>query len=73
MLKSAASKVMWVARATVFAVGLAVILVLLFVVANMVLGTGGKLFTPGESGETNGAHHWSGATLGRSGCWRWNP
>ena len=34
--------------------GLAVILVLLFVAANMVLGTGGKLFTPGESGETNG-------------------
>ena len=54
MLRSAASKVMWVGRATVFAVGLAVILVLLFVAANLVLETGGKLFTPGESGETNG-------------------
>jgi hypothetical protein len=54
MLKTAASKVMWVGRATVFAVGLAVILTLLFVAANMVLGAGGKSFTPDESGETNG-------------------
>jgi hypothetical protein len=53
MLKSAASKVMWVGRATVFAVGLAVILTLLFVVASMVLGVGGKPSISGEPGETN--------------------
>src|SRR5215210_2847302 len=41
MLRSTASKVMWVGRATVFAVGLAVILALMFVAASMVLGIGG--------------------------------
>jgi hypothetical protein len=41
MLRSTASKVMWVGRATVFAVGLAVILALMLVAAGMVLGIGG--------------------------------
>ena len=38
MLKAAAGKVMWVGRATVFLVGLAVILVILFGVTSMLLG-----------------------------------
>ena len=42
MLRTTASKVMWVGRTTVFAVGLVVILALMFVAANMVLGIGGK-------------------------------
>ena len=42
MLRSTASKVMWVGRATVFAVGLAAIFALMFVAASMVLGVGGN-------------------------------
>jgi hypothetical protein len=38
MLKGAVGKVMWVGRATVFAVGLAVIMALAFAAASMVLG-----------------------------------
>jgi hypothetical protein len=38
MLKGAVGKVMWVGRATVFAVGLAVIIALAFAAASMVLG-----------------------------------
>jgi len=53
MLRSAVSKVMWLGRATVFAVGLAVILALLFVAARMVLGAGGEPSIPGETGQTN--------------------
>lgn len=45
MLRSTASKVVWAGRATVFAVGLAVILALMFVAASMVLGIGGKSFS----------------------------
>ncbi|HET7270601.1 MAG TPA: hypothetical protein VFI90_05885 [Rubrobacter sp.] len=45
MLRSTASKVMWVGRAAVFAVGLAAILVLMFVAAGMVLGIGGKFYS----------------------------
>jgi hypothetical protein len=50
MLRSAASKVMWVGRATVFMVGLAVILALLFGVATTALaGTGvGATFNLGK-------------------------
>lgn len=64
MLKSAAGKVMWVGRATVFAVGLAVILALLFVAANMVLGTGGLPSIMGESGQTNGKTQLVGSDAG---------
>jgi hypothetical protein len=45
MLRSTAGKVMWVGRATVFTVGLAVILALMFVAASMVLGIGGETFS----------------------------
>jgi hypothetical protein len=41
MLRSTASKVMWVGRATIFMVGLAAILALMFVAASVVLGVGG--------------------------------
>ncbi len=41
MLRSAASKVLWVGRATVFLVGLAVILALVFGVASTAFGHGG--------------------------------
>ena len=64
MLRSVASKVMWVGRATVFAVGLAVILALLLVAASMVLGTGGKPSIPGESGQTNGTSRLVGSDAG---------
>jgi hypothetical protein len=49
MLRSAASKVIWVGRATVFLVGLAVILALLFGVASVALGTDGDFFKVGRS------------------------
>jgi hypothetical protein len=50
MGRSAVSGVMWLGRAVVFAVGLAVILVVLFVAAKMVLGAGGE---PSLSGSPN--------------------
>jgi hypothetical protein len=49
MLRSAAGKVMWVGRATVFLVGLAVILALLFGVASTALGANGKPFLLGRT------------------------
>jgi hypothetical protein len=49
MIRSAASKVMWVGRATVFLVGLAVILALVFGAASMALGANGKPFLLGRS------------------------
>jgi hypothetical protein len=51
MLKSAAGKVMWVGRATMFLVGLAVILALVFGVATTALaGTGvGAVFNLGKT------------------------
>jgi hypothetical protein len=48
MLRSAASKVMWVGRATVFLVGLAVILALLVGVASMAFARDGQSFILGE-------------------------
>ena len=48
MLRSTASKVMWVGRATVFLVGLAVILAVLFGVASMALARDGQSFILGE-------------------------
>jgi hypothetical protein len=48
MLRGAASKVMWVGRATVFLVGLAVILALLFGVASAALGANGNPFLLGR-------------------------
>jgi hypothetical protein len=49
MLRSTASKVMWVGRATAFLIGLAVILGLLLGVASTALGANGKPFILGES------------------------
>ena len=48
MLRSTTSKVMWVGRATVFLVGLSVILALLFSVASTALGANGKPFILGK-------------------------
>lgn len=49
MLRSAASKVMWVGRATVFLVGLSVILALVFGVASSALGANGGSFILGKA------------------------
>ncbi len=49
MIRSAASKVMWVGRATVFLVGLAVILALVFGVATTALGATGANFILGKA------------------------
>jgi hypothetical protein len=49
MLRNAASKVMWVGRATVFVVGLAVILALVLGVATAALGANGDFFRVGQS------------------------
>src|SRR5215207_6602318 len=49
MLRNAASKVMWVGRATVFLVGLAVILALVLGVATAALGANGDFFKVGKS------------------------
>jgi hypothetical protein len=48
MLRSAASKVMWVGRATVFLVGLAVILALVFGMASTAFGANGGNFILGS-------------------------
>ncbi len=48
MIRSAASKVMWVGRATVFLVGLAVILALVFGVASMAFARDGQSFILGQ-------------------------
>jgi hypothetical protein len=52
MLRSTASKVMWVGRATAFLVGLAVILALLFGVASMALGANGNPLILGKAKNT---------------------
>ncbi|MDP9480464.1 MAG: hypothetical protein M3R38_33185 [Actinomycetota bacterium] len=49
MVRSAASKVMWVGRATVFLVGLSMILALVFGVASMALGADGDFFKVGRT------------------------
>jgi hypothetical protein len=49
MIGSMVSKVMWVGRATVFVVGLAVIVALLFGVATTALGANGDFFELGRS------------------------
>ena len=54
MLKSAANMVMWFGRATVFLIGLATILVLLFWVASAALWASGEPSVLGESGLANG-------------------
>jgi hypothetical protein len=49
MLRSALSKVMWVGRATVFLVGLAVILAVVLGVASAAFGANGDFFRVGKS------------------------
>ena len=64
MLRSAAGKVMWVGRATVFLVGLAVILALMFGVATVALaGTGvGATFNLGKTNTVNAISKLVGST-----------
>ena len=52
MLRSTASKVMWVGRATVFVVGLSVILALIFGAASAALGANGDSFILGKATNT---------------------
>lgn len=52
MLRNAASRVMWVGRATVFLVGLAVILAVIFGVASTALGKNGNPFILGKATNT---------------------
>jgi hypothetical protein len=52
MLRSAAGKVMWVGRAAVFLVGLAVILALLFGAASAALGANGQPLILGKAANT---------------------
>ena len=48
MLRNVAGKVLWVGKATVFLVGLSVIVALIFGVASMALGANGKPFLLGK-------------------------
>ncbi len=52
MLRNAASKVMWVGRATVSLVGLAVILALIFGVVSTAMGANGDQFILGKAANT---------------------
>jgi hypothetical protein len=52
MVRSAVSKVVWVGRATIFLVGLAVILALLFGVASAALGANGNPLILGKAANT---------------------
>jgi hypothetical protein len=52
MLRSTASKVMWVGRATVFLVGLSVVLALIFGVVSTALGANGNPFILGKADNT---------------------
>ncbi len=54
MFRSAVGKVMWVGRATVFLVGLAVILALVFGVASTAMGSNGQAFLLGKKNLANG-------------------
>jgi hypothetical protein len=63
MLKGAVSKVMWVGRTTVFAVGLAVILALAFA-ASMVLGVNGGRSLPGDYNQINPITQLAGSDVG---------
>jgi hypothetical protein len=67
MLRSATSKVMWVGRATVFLVGLAVILALVLGVASMAMSATGQPFILGKQNDANKVtkliRHGAGAAL----------
>jgi hypothetical protein len=53
LMRGAASKVMWVGRATVFLVGLAVILALVFGLASAALGANGQPFLLGKGNDAS--------------------
>jgi hypothetical protein len=61
MIKSALSKVMWVGRATVFLVGLAVILAVVLGVASTAFGVDGQAFLLGRANTASAV-----STLARS-------
>ena len=61
-MRSTESKVMWIGRATVFLVGFAVILALVFGVASMALGADGDFFKVGRNNLAMAV-----STLSRSG------
>ena len=63
MLRSATSKVMWVGRATVFLVGLAVILAVVFGVATTAFGANGDFFKVGRANFASAV-----STLDKSGA-----
>ncbi len=63
MLRSAASKVMWVGRVTVFLVGLAVILALVVGVASTAMGANGDFFKLGRANVASAV-----STLTKSGA-----
>jgi hypothetical protein len=64
MLRSAVSKVMWVGRATVFLVGLGVILAVLFWAVAIVLGAAGKPSFSGDAEQANGISPLVGSDAG---------
>jgi membrane protein implicated in regulation of membrane protease activity len=64
MLKSAANRVMWVGRVTVFLIGLATVLVLLFWAASLVLWAGGAPSVLGELGRADGSPRPSASNAG---------
>jgi hypothetical protein len=64
MLRRAASKVMWVGRATVFMVGLAVILALVLGVATTALGANGQTFILGQLNKATAITKLAGAVVG---------
>jgi hypothetical protein len=61
MLRSAVTKVMWVGRATVFVVGLAVILALVFGVASTALGANGDAWILGQNNAATAITRLAGA------------
>ena len=64
MLKSAVGRVMWVGRATVFLVGLAVILAILLGVATKALGATGGNFILGKSNAANAVSRLAASVAG---------
>jgi hypothetical protein len=64
MARSAFSKVMWVGRATIFMVGLAVVLALLFGVATTALGATGGNFILGQSNVASAVSRLAGNVAG---------
>ena len=73
MIKSAASKVMWVGRATVFVVGLAVILALVVGVASAAFGANGGNFILGQLNRATATTQLNGNVSGKPALHVANP